>query len=83
MQAMPLAVLSELAALDGAVVVANSGELLAYGAVLEPRRTSGVSKAEGARTKAAIGASHYGISVKVSADGDITFYREGQPFLSI
>jgi len=82
-QGIPLPLLSELASLDGAIVVANSGELLAYGAVLEPKRRAGVSRAEGARTKAAIGASHYGISIKVSSDGDITFYRKGKPFLAI
>jgi len=81
--ALPLSVLSELTSLDGAIVVANNGQLLAYGAVLQPKRTTGTSKAEGARTKAAIGASHYGISIKVSSDGDITFYKGGEPFLAI
>lgn len=82
-QGIPLPLLSELASLDGAIVVANSGELLAYGAVLEPKKRAGVSRAEGARTKAAIGASHYGVSIKVSSDGAITFYRKGKPFLEI
>jgi DNA integrity scanning protein DisA with diadenylate cyclase activity len=74
---MPRAILVELAALDGAVVLDNTGRLLAYGAVLEPRRRGRVDAAEGSRTKAAIGASNYGLAVKISADGDITLYADG------
>jgi hypothetical protein len=77
------AILSELAGLDGAVVIANTGTVLAYGAVLEPDRRRGIVRAEGSRTKAAIGASHYGLAIKVSSDGDITVYVNGQPLLSI
>jgi hypothetical protein len=76
-------VIVELASLDGAVVLNNSGHVLAYGAVLRPRRTGRLRGSEGSRTKAAIGASHYGLSVKVSSDGDITVYHGGKKFISI
>jgi hypothetical protein len=71
-----------LASLDGAVVLNNHGQIMAYGAVLNPRRKGKIGPAEGSRTKAAIGASKYGISVKVSSDGDITFYENGKSFFS-
>ena len=74
---------AEVAALDGAVVVNNRGRFLAYGAVLQPRRRGKVAGTEGSRTKAAIGASHYGLAVKVSSDGDITVYHEGKRFISV
>lgn len=72
----------ELASLDGAVVLDNQGSIVAYGAVLNPRKKGKIGPAEGSRTKAAIGASKYGIAVKVSSDGDITFFEDGKPFFS-
>jgi acylphosphatase len=38
-----------------------------------------VRAAEGSRTKAAIGASNYGLAIKISSDGDITVYAAGKP----
>jgi len=78
-----IAVLIELASLDGALVVARDGRVLAYGAVLRPKRQGRISGSEGSRTKAAIGASYYGVSIKISSDGDMTFYQNGQDFLTI
>lgn len=77
------AVAVELAALDGAVVLDNSGSLVAFGAVLKPKKSGRVNKAEGSRTKAAIGASFYGLAIKISSDGDITVYHQGQEFIRI
>ena len=80
-QTMSRAVLAELASIDGGVVMDNQGFLLAYGAVL---KTSGrFNPSEGSRTKAAVSASHWGISVKVSSDGDIVFFADGNPFLEL
>ena len=44
---------------------------------------AGILKAEGSRTKAAIGASNYGLSLKVSSDGDITVYVGGQELIRV
>lgn len=77
------AVLVELSSLDGAVVLDNSATLLAYGAVLEPKKKGQLRGSEGSRTKAAIGASFCGLAVKVSSDGDITVYHEGKEFIRI
>jgi hypothetical protein len=82
-QNAPRSVVSELAALDGAVVIANTGRVLAYGAVLDPERKGHVRAAEGSRTKAAIGASNYGLAVKISSDGDITVYVGGDELIRV
>lgn len=79
----PRAVLTELASLDGAVVLSNKGALLAYGAVLDPKKKGRIRGTEGSRSKAAIGASHFGLAVKVSSDGDITVYSKGDQLLKI
>jgi hypothetical protein len=83
MQSMPRAVAVEIASLDGAIVLANSGEILAYGAVLQPKKAGKLRGSEGSRTKAAIGASNYGLAVKISSDGDITIYFSGLEFFRI
>src|SRR5262249_4683830 len=38
LQSMPREIVAELASLDGAVVLSNTGRMLAYGAVLRPRK---------------------------------------------
>jgi hypothetical protein len=76
-------VLVELASLDGALVMARSGKLLAYAAILRTQRKRRSGGAEGSRTKAAIGSSFEGLAVKISADGDIIAYRRGVPVLTV
>jgi hypothetical protein len=80
---VPHAVIVELASLDGAVVLNNAADLLAYAAVLRPRKSGRLRGSEGSRTKAAIGASFYGLAIKVSSDGDITVYHGGKEFIRI
>jgi DisA bacterial checkpoint controller nucleotide-binding len=80
-QSLPRVVTVELASLDGAVVLNNSGRIRAYGAVLQPRKAGRLRGTEGSRTKAAIGASNYGLAVKISSDGDITVYHNGVQFI--
>ncbi len=68
-------VLSALATLDGAMVCDGHGQLLAVGAILRHPASSEPGRgAEGARTTAAIAASHFGPVLKVSEDGLITFF---------
>ena len=67
--------LARLALLDGATIVDRDGKLLAYGAIVE----SADSEHEGARTAAAKTLSNLALVVlKVSADGDITVFRQGR-----
>ncbi|WP_462387959.1 hypothetical protein [Acidovorax sp. Q11] len=82
-QSLPRSVAVELASLDGAVVLKNSGEVAAYGAVLQPQSPGELHGSEGSRTKAAIGASFYGLAVKISSDGDISVYYEGKEFMRV
>jgi len=76
-------VVVELAALDGALVVDGGGALRAFGAILQPKRRGKVDEEEGSRTKAAVGASFYGLAVKISSDGDITAYADGREFFKV
>lgn len=78
---LPRAIVVELASLDGAIVLDNSGLILAYGSILQPRKAGRLSGTEGSRTKAATGASNYGLAVKISSDGDITVYHKGRAFI--
>lgn len=82
-QSLSRVVAVELASLDGAIVVDNSGHILAYGAVLDPKKAGRLRGSEGSRTKAAIGASNYGLALKISADGDITVYYDGDAFIKV
>jgi len=74
-------VLAALATLDGAMVCEPNGQLLAVGAILRhpstaPGAMGGV--VEGARTTAAMAASHFGPVLKVSEDGLITCFDGGR-----
>jgi hypothetical protein len=74
---LDLSVLSTLASLDGAIIVDREGRLLAAGAILRhpPLEQFGNGGfIEGARTTAAMAASRFGPVLKVSEDGEITFY---------
>jgi len=82
-QTLSRRILVELASLDGAIVVSNSGKILAYGAILQPKKSGPLKGTEGSRTKAAIGASNFGLAVKVSSDGDIVIYHEAKEFIRI
>jgi hypothetical protein len=72
-------VVSDLAALDGAMVVDRTGRLRAYGAMTKASR----SAQQGARSRAARAASQEGVAIKVSSDGGISFFRRGQCRLEI
>jgi hypothetical protein len=72
------AVLEALASLDGALVTAPDGTLLAFGAILRHHDDlPSLAAAEGARTTAAVVASRYGPVLKVSEDGVVSCFLEG------
>ncbi|MFA7254553.1 MAG: hypothetical protein WC133_00440 [Candidatus Omnitrophota bacterium] len=75
--------LSDLAALDGAVVCARNGKILAYGSVLKIPRKTGLGKIEGSRSRAAHSASYFGLSIKISSDGEIKVSRRGKACLIV
>lgn len=73
-------VLESLAGIDGAVVTDSEGRLLSFGAILRltPEMTLAPRAVEGARTTAALAASHYGPVLKVSEDGLLTMFLSGR-----
>jgi hypothetical protein len=74
---LPIAIVQSVARIDGAVVVRPTGELIAVGAIL--MGVGGMSGIEGARTTAAIHASHLGTAIKVSEDGVVSLFKDGAP----
>lgn len=73
---MDLTVLQSIARVDGGIVTDRAGRLLAFGAIL---RTMGepLAAQEGGRTTAAVYASRFGLALKISEDGLVSFYRGG------
>ena len=69
-------VLQSIAGIDGGIVMDRMGRLLAYGAIL---RTAGepVAAQEGGRSTAAVYASKFGLALKISEDGVVSFYQGG------
>lgn len=72
---LPREIRAELAALDGAVVMDDSGVILAAGAIVSvPGGSSG-----GGRRAAAVALSRLGLAIKVSSDGGITAFTDQGP----
>ena len=62
---------------DGLTVVSKSGVVLNSGQIIA-LHSGGDDSIGGGRTQAARSASFFGLSIKISEDGPITFYREGK-----
>jgi DNA integrity scanning protein DisA with diadenylate cyclase activity len=77
---LALTVLETLARIDGAIVLDREANLLAFGAILRhPLSINTQTQAtEGGRTTAAITASRFGKVLKISEDGCISFFQNGQ-----
>jgi hypothetical protein len=78
-QGLDPSIFAALASLDGAIVVDQSGRLLAAGAILRHPQSVDMEFGEiveGARTTAAMAASRFGPVLKVSEDGVITFFDQ-------
>ena len=71
-----LRVLQSIAQIDGGIVLDRDGRLLAFGAIL---RSAGepLAAQEGGRATAAVHASRFGLALKISEDGPVSFYRGG------
>lgn len=70
---------SELMALDGACIMGCSGEIYAFGAIIQNESGS----AGGSRSAAAKRLSAYGMAVKISTDGYIEVYINQEPVYAI
>jgi hypothetical protein len=73
-------VLETLARIDGAIVLDRQANLLAFGAILRhPMAVDARQQAtEGGRTTAAVAASRFGKVLKISEDGLIAFFQDGE-----
>jgi len=71
-------VLETVARIDGAIVVDCDANLLAFGAILQNSIARSQDATEGSRTAAAISSSYYGPVLKVSEDGMVALYSDGQ-----
>ena len=73
---LEVTVLQSIAHVDGGIVIDRLGRLLAFGAIL---RTTGepIAAQDGGRTTAAVYASRFGLALKISEDGTVSFYRGG------
>lgn len=70
----------ELVEMDGALILGPDAKIYAVASIVN---TNGASVLSGARTTAAIRLSQYGLAIKVSQDGYMTFYKGGEAVLSI
>ena len=70
-------VLETIARIDGGIVVDRDANLLAFGAILRHNVIPDEEVGEGGRTAAAIGASLFGNALKVSEDGQLSFFQRG------
>ena len=70
---------SELMALDGACIMKCSGDVYAFGAIIQNESGS----AGGSRSAAAKRLSAYGLAVKISTDGYIEVYINEEPVYAI
>ncbi len=70
-------VLESVARIDGAIVLDQDANLLAFGAILQNSIAGASNPGEGSRTAAALAASHFGAVLKVSEDGMVSYFRRG------
>jgi len=66
---------------DGITIISETGKLLACGRIIDLSRVIGGTG--GGRTQAATAASHFGLAIKVSADGPISAFRGGEKVVSL
>lgn len=74
-QDIPRKLRQELVGIDGATIVDERGELLCVGAILH---IQGGSTGGGGRTAAAKAIAKYGLGIKISNDGKIQYWKEGE-----
>lgn len=66
-----------IAGVDGATILDPNLNVISYGEIIN-NSSKATKISYGARTNAAISASKYGLAIKVSEDGDIEIYKNGE-----
>jgi hypothetical protein len=76
---LPTTILETIARIDGALILDNDSNLLAFGAILHYPDLADLhpENIEGGRASAAIAASRFGRALMISEDGLISFYQNG------
>lgn len=72
-----------IASIDGAVLLDSSCNILSYGELIKVDSERKKEIQRGARTSAAISASKFGLSIKISEDGDINVFENGKVIMCI
>lgn len=72
-QDLPRALRQDLSACDGAVVLDSAGRIISFGAIVS---VPGGSDGGGGRKAAAVALSRFGVAIKVSSDGPMTFFKD-------
>jgi hypothetical protein len=69
-----LDILFRLASVDGAVIALTTGRVCGFGVILSVEGDPSIAPTEGARTRAALLSSKFGVAIKISEDGPISIY---------
>jgi hypothetical protein len=67
---------------DGLTTVRKDGKLVGAGEIINVEATSGSIVTGGGRTQAAKSASRFGLAIKVSADGPVSLFMNGEQLIS-
>ncbi|WP_214821153.1 MULTISPECIES: hypothetical protein [unclassified Exiguobacterium] len=72
-----------ISSLDGAVLFDRKFDILAFGEFINNSIPTPHVAEAGARTLAAVKSSMYGLSIKVSEDGDLSIFENGSPIIKL
>lgn len=72
-----------ISSVDGAILLDKNFNILSFGEMINNSIPTPEVTEAGARTLAAAKASIYGLSIKVSEDGDISIFEDGSPIIKL
>lgn len=72
-----------ICSVDGAVLLDKYFNILSFGEMIKNSIETPPVAEEGSRTLAAAKASRFGLSIKVSEDGDISLFEDGSPIIKL
>ncbi|WP_251671991.1 MULTISPECIES: hypothetical protein, partial [unclassified Sporosarcina] len=72
-----------IASIDGAILLDKGFNILSFGEMIKNSDDTPDVAEAGSRTLAAANASVFGLSIKVSEDGDISIFEDGSPVIKL
>ncbi len=72
-----------IASVDGAILLDKNFNILSFGEMINNSIPTPEVAEAGSRTLAAAKASVFGLSIKVSEDGDISIFEDGSPIIKL